>query len=159
LVKEIAPAAGLVLGYDSDDPLQKGVAERIVVNAREAGIAVNLAAIQQPGPEVQKNRAKVDVRLVRMNFISPLAALALGDLLANFGADLERSDTVLSADAGAAEIYESEKSVLESYRVIPIAHLPRVYGIGPRVRNWAIAPGAAMNGLPLADVWLEREAR
>ncbi len=72
---------------------------------------------------------------------------------------LGKEDFGLTETAGAAEIYAREKAVLETYRVVPIAHLPRVYGLGPRVRNWSMPPGAAMNGLPLADVWLEREAQ
>ncbi len=40
LWKQIAPSPQLVLGYDSADPLEQSVAERIVVNAKEAGIAL-----------------------------------------------------------------------------------------------------------------------
>ena len=68
-------------------------------------------------------------------------------------------DLAVADSADAAEVYAREKAVIEAYRVVPIAHLPRVYGLGPRVRNWSIPPGAAMNGLPLADVWMEREAQ
>ena len=38
LSKEIAASGPLLLGYDSADPLEQSVAERIVVNAKEAGM-------------------------------------------------------------------------------------------------------------------------
>src|SRR5271168_3388594 len=49
LWKQIAPSGGLVLGYDSADPLEQSVAERIVVNAKEAGMAVRAQAIPVAG--------------------------------------------------------------------------------------------------------------
>ena len=41
LSAQIVPAPKIVLGYDSGDSLEQAVAERIVVNAREAGITRN----------------------------------------------------------------------------------------------------------------------
>ncbi len=159
LVKEIAPAPSLVLGYDSDDALEQGVAERIAVNAREAGIAVTASAIPITTSVARPAPAKFDARIVRLSLTSPLPRPALAGLLGGFAAVLGKEDSGLPETAGAAEIYAREKAVIETYRVVPIAHLPRVYGLGARVRNWAIPAGAAMNGLPLADVWLEREAQ
>ncbi len=163
-VKGIAPAPALVLGYDSGDALEQAAAERIAVNAREAGIAVSVTAIAAAdvgagAAATRAARAKFDARVTRVSLDSPLARPALAGLLAEFSGVLGKMDTSLQDGANAAEIYTREKSVIESYRVVPIAHLPRVYGVGARVRNWAIPPGAAMNGLPLADVWLEREAQ
>jgi len=160
LVKEIGPAATMILSYYSDDELQKATAERIAVNAREAGITINLRGI--PPAEVEtkaeNDRRGFDAFLVRVDLTSPVALHALVGALIDLDGFLDKRDTVLDGNDATA-IYEREKSVLESYRVIPIAHLPRVYGLGARVRNWAIPAGAAMNGLPLADVWLEREAQ
>jgi peptide/nickel transport system substrate-binding protein len=163
LVKQIAPAPALVLGYDSGDALEQAVAERIAVNAREAGItatSIAIPAAQSPPPNpARAEKPKYDARLVRVNLVSPLPRPALAALLASFAAELGSADSTLPETADAAEIYAREKAALETWRVIPIAHLPRVYGLGPRVRNWSIPPGAAMNGLPLADIWLKREAQ
>jgi peptide/nickel transport system substrate-binding protein len=163
LVKEIAPAARLVLGYDSGDALEQAVAERIAVNAREAGITVTSVAIPAAplvaGSAARAEKPKYDGRLVRVNLVSPLPSPALTGLLAELSSVLGSADSGLPESADAAEIYAREKAALETWRVVPIAHLPRVYGLGPRVRNWSIAPGTAMNGLPLADVWLKREAQ
>jgi peptide/nickel transport system substrate-binding protein len=163
LVKEIAPAATLVLGYDSGDALEQAVAERIAVNAREAGITVTSIAIPPaplaPGSAARAGKPKYDARLVRVNLVSPLPRPALAGLLAELSPVLGSADSGLPESADTAEIYAREKAALETWRVVPIAHLPRVYGLGPRVRNWSISPGTAMNGLPLADVWLKREAQ
>jgi peptide/nickel transport system substrate-binding protein len=163
LVKEIAPAARLVLGYDSGDALEQAVAERIAVNAREAGITVTSVAIPAAplvaGNAARAEKPKYDGRLVRVNLVSPLPRPALTGLLAELSSVLGSADSGLPESADAGEMYAREKAALETWRVVPVAHLPRVYGLGPRVRNWSIAPGTAMNGLPLADVWLKREAQ
>jgi peptide/nickel transport system substrate-binding protein len=163
LVKQIAPAPALVLGYDSGDAMEQAVAERIAVNAREAGITVTSIAIpavqSPPANAARAEKPKYDARLMRVNLVSPLPRPALAALLASFASELGSVDSTVPETADAAEIYAREKAALETWRVIPIAHLPRVYGLGPRVRNWSIPPGAAMNGLPLADIWLKREAQ
>src|SRR5271154_2758995 len=163
LVKEISPAATLVLGYDSGDALEQAVAERIAVNAREAGITVTSIAISQaplaPSSAARAGKPKYDARLVRVNLVSPLPRPALAGLLAELSPVLGGAESAPSETADGAEIYAREKAALETWRAVPIAHLPRVYGLGSRVRNWSIAPGTAMNGLPLADVWLKREAQ
>ena len=161
MVKQIAPAPALVLGYDSGDAMEQAVAERIAVNAREAGITVTSIAIpavqSPPANAARAEKPKYDARLMRVNLVSPLPRPALAALLASFASELGSVDSTVPETADAAEIYAREKAALETWRVIPIAHLPRVYGLGPRVRNWSIPPGAAMNGLPLADIWLKRE--
>ena len=59
--------------------------------------------------------------------------------------------------ASREQIYERERAIVSSYRVVPLVWLPRVYGLGARVRDWkAPAPG---EGWPLADVWLEQESQ
>jgi len=158
LVKDMSHPS-LVLGYDSVDALQQGVAERIAVNAREAGIALTASPIVAPAAGARPEHPKYDVRVVRVSLRSPLPRQALVGLLADFATVVGGEKIGLPDSESAEEIYAREKAVIETYRVVPIAHLPRVYGLGPRVRNWAIPAGAAMNGLPLADVWLEREAQ
>jgi len=159
LMKDFTTTPGLVLRYHPGDGLEQAVAERIAVNAREAGIIVTAMAIPDRPGFARDMRPKYDAELVRVSLNSPMARPALIGLLQEFAPILDTNDTGLTGTAGVAEIYAREKAVLETYRVVPIAHLPRVYGLGPRVRNWSMPPGAAMNGLPLADVWLEREAQ
>ncbi len=162
LSKEIAAAGPLVLGYDSADPLEQSVAERIVVNAKEAGIAVRAQAM--PGAAARKNRAArlgrlahVDVELVRWRMTSPLPGVALKDFLARI-----YSGPLAGMEAGAfpetaspEDIYKKQRAVLSTYRVVPLVWLPQVYGLSARVRDWK-APGPG-ESWPLADVWLDTE--
>src|SRR5208282_3475065 len=83
-----APSGALVLGYDSADPLEQSVAERIVVNAKEAGMAVRAQAVPVVGASAEKSRgsavqtAHFDLQLVRWRMMSPLPGIALKDFLA-----------------------------------------------------------------------------
>lgn len=164
--KEIAGQIGgsprIVLGYDSSDSLEESLAERIAVDAREAGIRVTPEALQ--GGRVPSN---CDARLVRLRMPSadPRAALAsfLGTLApaidANApGAAGASSEAKQLADgASAGRIYDVERGIVNSYRVVPLVWLPEVYGLSARVRDWK-AP-AAGEGWPLADVWLEQDSQ
>jgi hypothetical protein len=145
-----------VLGYDSGDSLEQSLAERIVVNAREAGIRL----IAQGSSEKPSGPASYDGRLMRLRMPSPHPRAALVNTMAAIGpiigpiAGLELAPP--AEGASAQQIYEVERGIVESYRVIPLVWLPQVYGVGARVRDWK-AP-AAGEGWPLADVWLEQES-
>jgi len=150
----------LVLGYDSADPLEQSVAERIVVNAKEAGIALRAQAM--PGASAEKSRgasqaAAVDLQLVRWRMSSPLPGDALKDFLARiYAGPLAGGESAeFPEHASPEDIYKQQRAVLSTYRVVPLVWLPQVYGLSARVRNWK-APGPGGNW-PLADVWLDTE--
>jgi hypothetical protein len=165
LSKEIAASGPSVLGYDSADPLEQSVAERIVVNAKEAGMAVRAQAIPGAGAGAEESRgaalraAHVDVELVRWRMTSPLPGDALRSFLARI-----YSGPLAGVEAGAfpeaaspEDIYKQQRAVLNTYRVVPLVWLPQVYGLSERVRDWkAPGPGPGENW-PLADVWLDTE--
>ena len=160
LWKQIAPSPQLVLGYDSADPLEQSVAERIVVNAKEAGIALRAQAM--PGASAEKSRgasqaAAVDLQLVRWRMSSPLPGEALKDFLARiYAGPLAGGESAeFPEHASPEDIYKQQRAVLSTYRVVPLVWLPQVYGLSARVRNWK-APGPGGNW-PLADVWLDTE--
>ncbi|HXW18346.1 MAG TPA: ABC transporter substrate-binding protein [Candidatus Acidoferrales bacterium] len=153
---QIKPAPALVLGYDSGEALDEAIAERIAVNAREAGIAITSRAISSA------NRSGFDARLVRLRLASPEPRVALTDALENFTplSSASLSGTVAEPPANPAtaeEVFESERAALEGYRVVPIVYMPRIYGVGNRVRNWQIRASEALSGWQLADVWIEGE--
>jgi peptide/nickel transport system substrate-binding protein len=149
LWSQIAPSPKIVLGYDSGDPQEQAIAERIVVNAREAGISMTLQAIQAIAPA----DASADARLVRITMASRLPRAAL----ANFAGVLDPlaglNDDPLPDPASPEQIYEYERSIVRSFSVVPIAWVPKVYGLSARVRDWK-APGPG-EMWPLADVWLD----
>lgn len=162
LSKQIAAAGPLLLGYDSADPLEQSVAERIVVNAKEAGIAVRAQAMPSAGAEKSRGAdskaGRVDVQLVRWRMTSPLPGVALKDFLVRI-----YSGPLVGVEAGAfpeapspQDIYKQQRAVLNTFRVVPLVWLPQVYGLSGRVRDWK-APGPGENW-PLADVWLDTDA-
>ena len=149
LWSQITPSSNMVLGYDSADALEQSVAERIVVNAKEAGIS--MMAVANPA----NKSPKLDARLVRVPMISPNPANALNQILQNFSslAGGTLNAAALPESSSPEDIYKRERDVLGSYRIVPLVWLPQVYGLSTRVRNWtAPAPGQTW---PLADVWLD----
>jgi hypothetical protein len=149
LWSQITPSPHIVLGYDSADALEQSVAERIVVNAKEAGISLTAVAT------TANKSTKPDARLIRVPMLSSRPAMALNGILQNF-ISLESggvSANPLLESSSPERIYEREREVLSSYRIVPLVWLPQVYGLSARVRNWmAPAPGQTW---PLADVWLD----
>jgi ABC-type transport system substrate-binding protein len=164
LWKQIAAAGPLVLGYDSADPLEQSVAERIVVNAKEAGVALRAQAIPVAGAGAEKSRGAgsqpghVDAQLVRWRMASPLPGVALKDFLARiYAGPLAGVEApAFPQPASPEDIYKQQRAMLNTYRVVPLVWLPQVYGLSARVRDWK-APGPGENW-PLADVWLDTDA-
>ena len=150
LRSQINPFPSIVLGYDSDDPLSHAIGERIVVNARDAGISITTEAIS--GGALSKARA----RLVRLEMPSPEPRAALVRFLNRLGplAEQIEKDDPLGDPARPENVYELEAAVVHSYSVVPIAWIPHVYGLSARVRDWK-TPGPG-ESWPLADVWLDQ---
>jgi ABC-type transport system substrate-binding protein len=153
--QQIGGSPKIVLGYDSGDTLEQAIAERISVNVREAGIFVTTEAIPADSRGVHDAPATIDARLIRWKMPSPDARESLVELLneyEGFGA----TDFEIPEGASAQQMYETELAAVNSFKVVPLAWIPRAYGVSARVRDWsAPAPGEV---LPLADVWLDGEA-
>jgi hypothetical protein len=149
LWSQIAPSLNIVLGYDSADALEQSVAERIVVNAKEAGIS--LTAVSNPA----NKSVKLDARLVRIPMTSPKPAVALNGILQTLDSvsNGAASANALRDSASPEDIYKRERAILDAFRVIPLVWLPQVYGLSARVRNWI--PPVPGQPWPLADVWLD----
>jgi hypothetical protein len=149
---QIAGSPHIALGYDSGDSLEEAIAERIVVNARDAGISISSQEIPLTG----STAGNYDVRLVRLRMKSARPREALSGFVAALAPAAGLDWAPLPAGASAEQVYGRERDIVSSYRVLPVVWLPRVYGLGSRLRDWK-AP-AAGQGWPLADVWLEQES-
>jgi len=125
----------LALGVS--DPSLRAIADRILLNARDAGIALSIAA---PG-------ANADVRLTEARVPSADPAHSLSALAAAFGLpEPPHADT-------PEALYTVERGMLEGSRVIPLVHLPDVYGVAPRVKG---GPGISPLGeWRFGDLWIE----
>lgn len=151
LWSQISGSPKLVLGYDSSDTLEREIAERIVVDAQQAGLSI------VPRPIDSNAASEADARLIRWRMPSPHARAALADFVTLAGPLAGLDATPLPDPASADQIYEREAQIIGGFRVIPLAWLPRVYGLSSRVRDWkAPAPGEAW---PLASVWLDEGAQ
>jgi hypothetical protein len=103
--------------------LIRPVAQRIEVNAQEAGIALRPAS------------TGADVRLVLLPITSRDPWVALEDL----------AEMLQLPWTPAANPYETERALLGRFRVVPLVHVPKVWSLSSRVRNWP-SP---------ANVWLD----
>jgi len=116
----------VTLAYDPADMTARLIAERIAVNARDAGLMIRPAAAgsQSSGAEIFRRR------------------IAWPDLGQPLGVTLGTSPE---------SAYAAERTFLEDHRVIPLFHLPEIYGLGSRVRGWAPSRWGGWN---LESVWL-----
>jgi len=146
-----APPPGpepLKMFYDSTDPVAQAVAERIAVNAREAGIAMQVSG-QVAGGQPASEATSGDARLVRLrlSFAEPRVVLT------ELAAVLELADAVhLGNSPTPEELYAAERALVETYQVIPLVHLAETFGLAPQVRNWM---PRRWGGWRLAEVWLD----
>lgn len=142
LANALPPAARtLALTYDPAMRAARPLAERIAVNARDAGLTVQLAP-QNP---------RADVRLVEVR----AASLDPAQSLAGLAATLALPAPAIPADsASPAALYESERKLLEGFRVIPLFHLPILYGVSSRVRVFAPPPVTRLGDWRFDNVWL-----
>ena len=126
----------ITLSYDPRDPQAQLIAERIALNAREAGITVQVSLSGAP-----------DLQLVRVVLPSGDPAIALRDLTRELGLQ----QPILQSNA-VEQLYQAEHTLLQGYAVIPLFHIPVASAAGTRVQNWA--PNR-LGGWNLYDLWLE----
>jgi peptide/nickel transport system substrate-binding protein len=139
LLAESRPPA-LRLSYDPRDPQAQLIAERLALNAREAGITIQVSL---SGAE--------DIRLVRIALTIPDPGLALREAARELGlAGLSPGEPVLRGNS-VDDLYSAEHTLLEGNAIIPLFHLPVASTVSARVRGWS----ADRLGLwDLADIWL-----
>ena len=127
------------------DATARPIAERIVLNARDAGLAVSVTA--------QAANADVVLRELRIASADPAKALAQIAAALGLAAPPRGASPNTASNASPEQTYAAERALLEGFRVIPLIHLPDVYGVSPRVRG---GPGIAPSGEWRFDnLWLE----
>jgi ABC-type transport system substrate-binding protein len=136
--KDVGQAISWTLSYDTSDSLARVIAERIVLNARDSGLSLQL----KPG-------STADARLVRL----PLASLAPNVALKRLAAGLGLSQPKF-ANQSAESLYWTEKALLQSQRVIPLLHLRFAFGRNATVKNWTLQRDGSWR---LDAVWLGAE--
>lgn len=131
-----APASARAFSIGVEDAGLRSIAERVALNARDAGLAVTVGATRS-----------ADVKLVevRIEFDEPARALAAVARALGLPEPAH-------ADTPEASL-AAERALLDGFRVIPLFHLPDVYGAGPRVKG---GPGITPLGAwRFGDLWVE----
>jgi len=126
----------LTLSYDPRDPQAQLIAERIALNAREAGIIVQVSL---SGGD--------DLRLVRVVLPSADPATSLREVARQIGLP----QPLLHGNA-VEDLYQAEQTLLDGHTVIPLFHLPVASAASARVRDWT---PDRLGGWNLQEVWLE----
>jgi len=136
LRSQVRTAPAWTLGYDASDPLARLLAERIALNARDAGLTL------QPS-----SSATADVRLVEIPLASSDPWIALHEVIqfAGLPAGKTRAGSV-------EELYAEEQAALADKRLIPLFHLPVSYAASGTLKHVSVH---ADGSLDLAEAWLE----
>jgi ABC-type transport system substrate-binding protein len=153
LLSQIAAIPKLVLGYDAADPLAQAIAERIVVNAKEAGVTITTQALPA-GAAMRASalgQSPADAVIERLRLSSATPSVDENFAEAEKLAGIETAARV--ANSTPQDVLDHERAVLSTYRIVPLEWVPQVYGLSSRVRNWT-APGPG-DTWPFADVWLD----
>src|SRR5262249_5212964 len=132
---EIKQVPTWMLNYDAADPVARLVAERVALNARDAGVTLQLT------------NGAADIRLVRIPLASLDARLALMRLEEAVGVPVAPV-----AGNSAEELYAAESAVMRSQRVIPLLHVRCAFAVATTVRGWTTGRDGSWH---LADAWLD----
>jgi ABC-type transport system substrate-binding protein len=141
----------IALAYDFADPLARLAAERIAVDAREAGIVVQPYAESHLYSKAARGSMNADAVLLRVPLQSLDPSVALAARMDDLGLPLESAPAILGATR-PEDLLEIERKLLETNRVLPVAHVPQVLWLNSAAHNWQ----QEMNGdWNLDQLWME----
>jgi ABC-type transport system substrate-binding protein len=141
----------IALAYDFADPLAKLAAERIAVDAREAGIVVQPYAESHIYSKAARGSMNADAVLLRVQLQSLDPSVALAARSDDLGLPQENTPAILGATR-PEDLLEIERKLLESNRVLPIAHIPQVLWLNSITHNWQ---QLLNGGWDLNQLWVE----
>jgi len=149
----------LRLHIDAGGDLAKLIAERVAINARQAGIPVQVQPSHSLSRDVssgataggEKTAEAAGLRLVSWRYSSLSEHAELDAIVATLrlekAAD-ERETTVEDAE----QLYARERRLVAERELIPLVVLPEYIGLSPEVRDWMPERWGEWH---LADVWLD----
>jgi peptide/nickel transport system substrate-binding protein len=132
---EVQQAPVWILGFDTNDAAIRVTAERIALNARDAGLRLQLG-----------DAGAADLRLLRI----PLASRDAREALYLLAPQLGLPAPTFAGDSDD-ELYAAERNLLQSGRVVPLLHLPVAYAVSANVRGWRADEDGRWD---LAGAWL-----
>jgi ABC-type transport system substrate-binding protein len=151
-----AAAATEPLGLRVDAPgdLAKLIGERVVVNARQAAISLQVVSRStlRSGSSTLASSSEpaAGVHLFAWHYASLSPRVELESMITALNFRDSREAAVSSTDP--EQLYARERKLLEERRVLPLVALPEYAGLGQNVRDWMPARWGEWH---LADVWLD----
>ena len=148
-------SAPLRLRVDAPGDLAKLVGERVAVNARQAGMAVQVV-----GRPLQRETSAIssqtsDPAAALHLFVWHVTSLSPRMELDAILKSMAVADDASAADASSAEVAHllaRERRIVSERYLLPIVTLPEYAGLGANVRNWLPSRWGEWH---LADVWLD----
>jgi peptide/nickel transport system substrate-binding protein len=141
----------ITLRIDPADPIVRAIADRIAVDAREAGCTVTVQAPSGLAP-------RPDVRLVRLALDASTPDRVLARLVSDLGsrfASVSSPESSAPADATTlAAVVRAERALLRDAVVVPIVHVPELAAVGENVDVWDGSIVTPLGGWNLANVWM-----
>jgi peptide/nickel transport system substrate-binding protein len=149
----VGAAQPLRITPDGSSDLSKLIAERVAVNARAAGITMQIVSRNTARSASDSAAAKsdADAQLLSWRYASLSPRGTLESLAAALQWKMPDGGVPENADAR----YAWEKRMMEERNLLPLVAVPDFAGLDLRVRNWS---PAAWGEWHLADVWLEQSA-
>ncbi|HYX54508.1 MAG TPA: ABC transporter substrate-binding protein [Candidatus Limnocylindrales bacterium] len=141
----------IALAYDASEPTSKLLAERIALDAREAGIVVQPFGEAHVGNKQARSSLNADAVLVRLPLASTEPSIALAARMDEMGLLPEHAAFNVRADQ-PEQLFDLESKTLQSFRVIPIAHASQAVWLSPVTHNWQLSPTGTWQ---LDQLWVE----
>ncbi len=139
------------MSLDANGDLSKLIAERVVVNARAAGLMLQIVSRSATRVASDGTAAKVEseAQLVSWRYTSLSPRQVLENLAATSHWEIPQGGVPADADAR----YAWEKHMIEEKNLLPLVVVPDFAALDARVRNWS---PSAWGEWHLADVWLDQ---
>ena len=135
---EVRSVPTWTIGYDGNDPLSRLVAERIALNAKDAGLALQ--------PTVG---SATDLRVMRIPLASSDPWVSLNEIFGQLGMPAAKKGGSME------DLYWVEQATLANERVIPLFHLPVSYASSPNLKDWKLKADGSWD---VSSAWLESSA-
>jgi len=123
------------LGYEANDPLARLIAERVALNAKDAGLTIEVST-----------SSNADLRLERSTLASLNPWVALEAALPGAGALIS-----LTSGDSVDDLFKSESSLLAKQQLIPLFYLPATYALSPTLEDWSQNRDGAID---FEDLWV-----
>jgi len=126
------------LSCDSVDPVARIAADRILLNAKDVGITLQIVNSENP-----------DIRLVKLALPSADPQTALNELARDF-----QLPAPTFSNLSVSSVYSAESTLLQSHQVLPLIHLRGAVALRTNVHGLKLLPDGSWQ---LDNVWLSSE--